>query len=147
MRIAVTALIALLGLLPAMARAEPEGIERWQKNHPEASRELGEWVRVHPEAAQKFFDWDGHHPERSKEFVSWTVHHPGDNLDVFVLSHRGWPMFDEIMEKHRPAAEAFMGWARRHGPAAEALMTHPRGLEWAGHNLYQGSWHLEHPRR
>jgi hypothetical protein len=112
-----------------------------------ASRELGNWVRNHPGAAERFFTWDGHHPERSRGFVTWRIAHPGDNIDVFVLSHRGWPVFDEIMEKHRPAAEAFMAWARRHPRAAEALMSHPRGLEWAGHHLYKDYWHLEHPNR
>jgi hypothetical protein len=140
-------LIALTALLPAIAFAEPPGLGMWQRNHPEASRELGGWVRNHPEAAERFFTWDGNHPERSKEFVTWTITHPGENIDVFVLAHRGWPVFDQIMERHRPAAEAFMAWCRRHPRAAEALMNHPRGLEWAGHNLYKDYWHLEHPMR
>ena len=58
-------------------------------------------------------------------------------LDAFVRTHPGWPFFNEIMERHRPAAEGFMAWCRRHPPAAQALMNHPRGLEWAGHHLYQ----------
>lgn len=132
---------------PLLARAEPPGLKMWQRNHPEASRELGDWVRNHPAAAERFFTWDGRHPARSKEFVTWTILHPGENIDVFVLSHRGWPIFDEIMERHRPGAEAFMAWARRHPRAAEALMNHPRGLEWAGHHLYREYWHLETPRR
>lgn len=141
-------LLALAVLaVPLASRAEPRGMQAWQRNHPEASRELGEWVRSHPEAAERFFSWDGRHPERSREFVVWTVSHPADSIDVFVLSHRGWPAFDQIMERHRPAAQAFMAWSRRHPRAAEDLMRHPRGLEWAGHHLYQGDWHLEHPRR
>jgi len=133
-------------LVPAMAMAEPAGLTMWSRNHPQASRELGLWVKGHPEAAERFFTWDGHHPERSKEFVTWTIAHPGDTIDVFVMERRGWPVFDEIMERHRPAAEAFMAWCRRHPRAAEALMNHPRGLEWAGHHLYRDSWRLEHPR-
>ena len=143
-----TALVAALLLVtPLLARAEPPGLEAWQKNHPEASRELGTWVRAHPAAAERFFTWDGQHPEKSKAFVTWTIAHPRQNIDVFVVEHRGWPVFDEIAERHRPAAEAFMGWARRHPRAAEALMTHSGWLEWAGHHLYADAWHLEHPNR
>lgn len=133
--------------IPLASRAEPAGLKAWERNHPEASRELGAWVRNHPEAAERFFTWDGRHPERSREFVTWSISHPADSVDVFVLSHRGWPVFDQIMERHRPAAEAFVGWTRRHPRAAEALMSHPRGLEWAGHHLYRSDWQLEHPRR
>lgn len=142
-------LILALAVLavPLVSRAAPAGLEQWERNHPEASRELGVWVRNHPEAAERFFTWDGRHPERSREFVTWTISHPADNIDVFVLSHRGWPVFDQIMEHHRPAAEGFMAWCRRHPRAAEALMSHPRGLEWAGHHLYQEHWRMEHPRR
>ena len=61
---------------------------------------------------------------------------------MFVATHRGWPVFDEIMERHRPAAETFMAWSRRHPQAAEALMNHPHGLEWAGHHLYAADWHM-----
>jgi hypothetical protein len=117
-----------------------EGIEQWADRHPEASRELGEWVRVHPQAAARFFEWDGHHPEKSHDFVTWTISNPGAGLDAFVLTHRGWPVFDQIMERHRPAAEGFMQWARRHPQAAESLMSHPGGLDWAGHHVYAGYW-------
>ena len=122
---------------------DPEDHERLDAR----SRELGLWVKNHPEAAERFFAWDGRHPEHSKEFVTWAIMHPGQSIDVFVMERRGWPIFDEIMERHRPAAEAFTGWCRRHPRAAEALMNHPRGLEWAGHHLYQDSWHMEHPMR
>jgi hypothetical protein len=118
-------------------------IDRWADNHLQASQELGEWVRNHPDGAARFFEWDGHNPERSKEFVTWTLVHPSENIDAFVVTHRGWPVFDQIMERHRPAAETFMGWARRHPQAAESLMNHPRGLEWAGHHLYATYWHME----
>lgn len=147
MKLPLLAVVAALLAVPVASRAEPLGLEAWQKNHPQASVELGSWVKGHPEAAERFFTWDGNHPERSKEFVTWTLRHPGDDVDVFVLSHRGWPIFDEIMEHHRPAAIAFMGWCRRHPRAAEALMNHPRGLEWAGHHLYADAWHLAHPMR
>ncbi len=132
---------------PPPGGAAPPGIERWSRNHPEAAQELGQWVKNHPEAAEKFFEWDGHHPERSREFVTWAITHPGDTVDVFVMTHRGWPVFDVIMEKHRPGAEAFIAWCRRHSKAAEALMMHPRGLEWAGHHLLREYWRLEHPRQ
>src|SRR5436305_1793895 len=104
---------------PAMTPAQ--AIEQWDRNHPQAAQELGEWVRAHPDAAAKFFEWDGHHPEKSKEFVLWTLANPGANIDAFVATHPGWPVFDRIMENHRPAAEAFMAWARRHPPAAQSL--------------------------
>jgi len=142
-----TILVPCLLLWPALALAEPPGLKVWQRNHPAASRELGEWVKNHPAAAERFFEWDGHHPMKSKELVTWAIDHPGENVDVFVLAHRGWPVFEEIMERHRPAAEGFVAWCRRHPQAAEALMSHPRGLEWAGRHLYAGLWHLEHPRR
>jgi hypothetical protein len=143
----VRSICTLVALLPLAALAEPKGLEVWQKNHPEASRELGDWVKAHPEAAQLFFEWDGHHHERAKEFVEWAINHPGDSIDVFVLSHKGWPYFDKIMEQHRPAAEAFLGWARKHHEAAKGLMNHPQGLEWAGHHLFADAWHMEHPKR
>jgi hypothetical protein len=66
---------------------------------------------------------------------------------VFVLAHRGWPNFNKIAEKHRPAAEAFVVWARRHAEASEALMSHPHGLAWAGEHLYAADWHMAHPNR
>jgi hypothetical protein len=111
------------------------GIEQWNMNHPEAARDLCAWVQSHPDAAHQFFDWDGHHPERSHEFVSWAITHPGENIDWFVNQHPGWQGFDVMTESHRPAANAFIAWCRRHPRAAEALMSHPRGLEWAGNHL------------
>jgi|SRR5579872_2873766 len=121
---------------PPPPAAGPVSIERWSDAHPQASRELGDWARGHEAAARRFFEWDGHHPERSHEFVTWTITHPRENIDGFVAMHRGWPYFDEIAERHRPAADAFMFWCRRHPQAAESLMDHPRGLEWVGHHLY-----------
>ena len=142
-----TAALSTLVLLAGCATAPPprpaNAIDVWAGNHPEAARELGEWVRAHPQAASLFFRWDGEHPIKSHDFVTWTITHPGQNLDAFVIAHPGWPYFDQIMERHRPAAEAFMFWARRHPAAAEALMNHPRGLEWAGRHLYQGYWRME----
>lgn len=123
----------------------PVGIERWSENHPKASVELGEWVKRHPKAAAKFFEWDGTHPERSREFVTWTITHPRKSIDSFAVQHPGWPVFDQIMENHRPAAETFMAWCRRHPRAAEALMSHSGGLRWAGEHLYKTSWILETP--
>jgi hypothetical protein len=143
MRLALAAALALT--LPALALAEPPGLERWNRNYPEAALELGQWVKTHPAAAARFFEWDGRHPARSKAFVTWAIARPGESIDAFVATHPGWPVFDQIMERHRPAAEAFLGWTRRHPRAAEALMNHSRGLEWAGHHLYKDSWHLEHP--
>lgn len=142
-----TILVVLAVALPALALAEPAGLDRWSKNHPQASSELGDWVRNHPEAARLMFEWDGTHPERSKEFVTWTIARPGDDIDVFVLAHRGWPLFDRIAETHRPATQAFMAWCRRHPRAAETLVRHPRGLQWAGNHLYAEHWQLKHPMR
>jgi hypothetical protein len=121
---------------PTMAPA-PVPLERWAQVHPEAARELGDWARNHPEAAQRFFEWDGRHPEKAHEFVTWTVTQPSGGLDAFVATHPGWPFFKDVVERHRPAGEAFIVWCRRHPAAAEALMNHPRGLEWAGHHLYK----------
>jgi hypothetical protein len=141
MRLPLTA--ALLLTMPVLAVAEPAGLERWNENHKEAAVELGAWVKNHPEAAARFFEWDGNHPEKSRMLVTWAIERPRQDVDVFVRAHPGWPVFDVIMEKHRPAAEAFLAWVRRHPRAAEALMNHPRGLEWAGHHLYKEYWHLE----
>lgn len=130
-------LVCAILLFPAWVLAGAEaGIEKWQGDHPDASRELGEWVKTHKDAAHKFFEWDSKHPEKSKEFVHWTVEHPADPLEIFAKEHKAWPVFDEIMEHHRPAAELFMGWSRKHADAAKALMNHPRGLAWAGKNLF-----------
>lgn len=140
-------LLAVAVLVPALALAEPPGLDRWSKNHPEASRELGTWVRNHPEAARMFFEWDGTHPERSKEFVTWAIANPRRPIQAFISTHPGWPEFNRIAASHRPAANAFAAWCRRHPPAAEALMSHPAGLRWAGEHLYAEHWSLEHPRQ
>jgi hypothetical protein len=66
---------------------------------------------------------------------------------VFVVGHRNWEYFDKISESHRPAAEAFLAWARRHPEAAEDLVGHPGGLAWAGDHLYAAEWHMDHPHR
>ncbi len=115
----------------------PVPLEHWAEAHPEAARELGDWAHGHPQAARRLFEWDGHHHEKAHEFVIWTITHPAEGIGAFAATHRGWPFFDEFMTKHRPAAETFMAWCRRHPPAADALMRHPRGLEWAGQNLYR----------
>jgi hypothetical protein len=138
-------LFLVAGCAASVAERREEGIERWSANHPEAARELGVWVQTHPQAAALFFEWDGHHPERSHEFVFWTITHPAQPLEAFTATHPGWPVFDRIMETHRPAAEAFMMWCRRHGPAAETLMNHQGGLIWAGRHLYADAWHMENP--
>lgn len=133
-------------ILPPPAVAMPSreaAIESWADNHPEASTELGNWVKNHPQAARKFFEWDSTHPERSKQFVTWAITHPGEGIEVFVTQHPGWPIFDEIMEQHRPAAQAFIAWSRHHPQAAEALMNHPGGLHWAGNHLYKSYWEMK----
>lgn len=143
----LTLLSCLAVLLPLTAFAEPGGLQYWEKTHPQAAQALGAWVRGHPQAASRFFEWDGAHPDRSKEFVTWAITHPRDNIDGFVMNHRGWQYFDAIMEQHRNASMAFIAWARQYGRAAEDLMNHPGGLRWAGDHLYRNEWHLEHPRR
>ncbi len=122
---------------------EPGGLEAWEYNHPEASRELGRWVKRHPAAARKFFEWDARHPARSHAFVTWSIHHPDEGIRVFASRHPRWEHLDDLMIHHAPAANALMGWCRRHAPAAEALMQHPGGLDWAGHHLYAGLWTME----
>jgi hypothetical protein len=123
----------------AAARARPT-VEGWERNHPEASRELGAWVREHPDAARKFFEWDAARPERARAFVTWSITHPGEGIGAFADAHRGWEHFDAILRDHQPAASAFMAWCRRRPQAAEALMKHPGGLDWAGHHLYAAFW-------
>lgn len=136
----VSGALAIAGIAcarPAVAAAPaPAGIEAWERNHPEAARELGGWARTHAEAARKFFTWDGRHHERAHEFVTWAINHPNEGIRAFADSHRGWEGFDDIALNHVPAANAFIAWCRRHPQAAEALMNHPAGLEWAGHHLY-----------
>jgi hypothetical protein len=124
---------------PMHAQVAP-GLEGWERTHPEASRELGAWVREHPDAARKFFEWDAAHPERAHAFVTWSITHKGEGIRAFAETHPGWEHFDVIMRDHQPAANAFMGWCRRHPEAAEALMSHPGGLNWAGHHLYATYW-------
>lgn len=134
-------------LVPLAVLAEPPGLDMWSKNHPQASVELGNWVRNHPQAARLFFEWDGTHPVRSREFVTWAIRHPVAPIQAFISTHPGWPLFDEIVASHRPAANTFMDWCRRHPQAAEALMFHPGGLRWAGEHLYAEYWSLERPRQ
>lgn len=125
----------------------PIGLDAWEHDHPEASRELGAWVKAHPHAARKLFGWDAHHPERSKAFVTWAITQRGEGIGAFAQTHPRWESFDELMLHHRPAANAFIGWCRRHPGAAEALMNHPGGLDWVGRHLYAGSWDLATPPR
>jgi hypothetical protein len=125
--------------------AREAAIERWADNHPEAASDLGNWVKTHAQAARKFFEWDSTHPDRSKMFVTWAITHPGEGIDVFAAQHPGWQYFDEIMERHRPAAQSFIAWCRHHPRAAEALMSHPGGLQWAGNHLYKAYWEMKAP--
>lgn len=106
-------------------------LETWNENHPEAARELCAWANAHPQAATRLFDWEGTHEARAHEFVDWAVVHPHQGLDTFVSEHPRWDEFDFVTETHRPAANAFIAWARRHPEAAQALMNHPGGLKWA----------------
>ena len=124
-------LAVVAALIPALALAEPPGLEAWSRSHPQASVELGDWVKGHPRAARKLFEWDGAHPERSREFVTWSIRNRAGPIQTFIDLHPGWPGFDEIAAHHRPAANAFMAWCRRHPRAAEDLMSHPGGLRWA----------------
>jgi hypothetical protein len=135
--------VAFMGCATAPPPNREVSLESWAEHHPEASKELGLWVREHAQAAALFFDWDGHHAAQSQEFVTWAISHPGEPIEAFTGTHPRWDRFDRIMESHRPAAEAFLGWCRRHPDAAEALMHHPGGLEWAGHHLYAADWHME----
>jgi hypothetical protein len=142
MRGLVTTVLAGL-LVASAANADDHGMERWSDHHPEASKALGLWVKNHPDAAARFFDWDGHHPERSQAFVSWTIDHPSERIGKYIHEHPDEPFLDEIMKTHRDATEGFMSWCRDHPEAARDLMTHSRGLEWAGHHLYKEYWNME----
>lgn len=138
----VVILSAILAVSGAASAAE-WGVEKWEKHHPKASEELGTWVKNHPDAARKFFEWDASQPAKSKEFVIWTIRHPHKTLDEFMAKHSDWPVFVEINQNHRAAADDFMVWCRKHEHAAESLMDHPGALDWAGHHLYQAYWNLE----
>jgi hypothetical protein len=144
---ALWAVVSSVVLLGGCAHDPPAraGMEQWSANHPQASQELGVWVQTHPDAAARFFEWDGHHPERAHELVTWSIYHPAQPIEGFVATHPGWQYFDQIALHHRPAADAFMAWCRRHAQASEALMSHPGGLDWAGHHLYASSWHMDNP--
>lgn len=111
------------------------GLETWNANHPQAASELCRWANNHPNAAHKFFTWDANHPERSQELVFWALANPGLGVDAFVATHPNWPGFDRLAEKHRPATDTFLAWARRHPNAARALMNRRGGLAWAGNHL------------
>ena len=145
----ITSLTLAAGLLvlagtacarPMQAAQSEPGLEGWERNHPDASRDLGAWVRTHPDAAHKLFDWDAAHPERAHEFVTWSIAHPGEGIRAFAATHPDWGAFDDIARAHQPATNAFMGWARHYPDAAEALMRHPGGLSWAGHHIYATDW-------
>src|SRR5438067_13675219 len=75
--------------------AEPEGLEKWQERHPEASKELGDWVKVHPDAARLFFEWDGHHPGKSEARVKWAIAHPGEGVEKYAAEHKAEPYRDK----------------------------------------------------
>ncbi len=128
---------------PVSQGAREESLDIWATNHPEASRELGNWVQKHPEAAEQFFRWDSKHAGAAKSFVTWSITHPGSDIDEFALTHRGWDVFNTIMERHHGAADAFMKWCRKHPNASESLMNHPGGLHWAGTHLYQAYWDMK----
>ena len=87
-------LLAVAALLPALALAEPAGLDMWSKNHPQASRELGRWVQNHPDAARQMFEWDGTHPERSREFVTWTIVNPGAPIQIGDDAH--WTLVNDF---------------------------------------------------
>src|SRR5215472_9686848 len=101
----MTLALALALPLTAHAAGEPEGLEHWQANHPEASKELGDWVKAHPEAAKLFFEWDGKHPGKSEAMVKWAIAHPGEGVDKYVAEHKGEPYLDKFMENHKVAAD------------------------------------------
>jgi hypothetical protein len=118
-------------------------IDRWSDRYPEASQALGDWVARHPAAARKFFEWDSNHTGRAHDFVTWTIFNRNRSIDEFVRAHPQWPVFQEIMDRHRPAAESFANWCRHFPDAAESLMNHPGGLDWAGRHLYRAYWQMK----
>jgi hypothetical protein len=137
-----TSKLSLLSVLAGLfcftsSAVKAQGIEQWSHRFPDASKALGEWVRTHADAAHYIFEWDGHHPERSQAMVTWAIEHRGENLMLFKAQHRDWPELDEIINRHRPAAEEFLIWCRNHAEAARALVSNPKGLRWAGDHLYK----------
>ena len=129
--VAVLCVTGAAGCASHPARGGAASLESWNENHPEAARELCGWASAHSQAATRLFEWEGTHPERAREFVDWAVIHPHQGLDTFVSEHPRWSDFDFITETHRPAATAFIAWARHHPEAAQALVNHPGGLKWA----------------
>jgi hypothetical protein len=111
-------------------------VSQWKQKHPQAAQALGKWVQENPQASRKVFAWDGLHPDRTKELVDWAISNADADVVAFHTKHRDWPEFDELLDKHRGALNEFAAWARQHRDAAKDLIENPRGLEWAGKNLY-----------
>jgi hypothetical protein len=137
--------LVVLSESPVQAQRGRESLQRWAAEHPDASKELGGWVKKYPEAARVFFEWDARFPEQAREFVIWSDEHKDKDIGDFARKHQDWPYFAAIMKSHKAAANDFMDWARRHTKAAKHLMEHPRGLNWAGDNLYKAFWDLKRP--
>jgi hypothetical protein len=83
-------------------------------------------------------------PLRVKELVSWATVHPDEQIEAFTLAHPDWKL-GEALQKRGPSTTTFLRWARRHPEAATDLMTHPRGLHWAGTHLFASEWQSAEP--
>ncbi len=121
----------------ALSAKAGDPLEKWEKNNPDASRELGKWVSKHKDAAHYIFEWDGSHHEKAEALVKWAVKHPSENLAKFHRQHKDWPELDEIEKTHKRAFEEFLIWCKNYTDAANALMEHPNGLKWAGDHLWR----------
>jgi hypothetical protein len=125
----------MLRALPLCLLVAAAPVTQWKTEHREAAQTLRDWARKDPAAARKLFAWDGLKPEQTKALVEWAIDKPRADVVAFHTKHNDWPEFEDLLDKHRGALNAFANWARQHADAAKALMENPRGLEQAGKDL------------
>jgi hypothetical protein len=121
---------------PQPGTGELAGIDKWAPEHPQASQALGAWAKTDPAGAAEVFRWDGRHPDQTHELVTWAIANPAQTFDAFVQLHTDWLVLADLNKRHRAAVDGFLTWCRTYQQDATALIHYPRGLEWAGRNLY-----------
>jgi hypothetical protein len=124
---------------PGTGTGELAGIEKWAPDHPQASQALGAWAKADPPGAAEVFRWDGRHPDQTHEIVTWAIANPTQTFDAFAQLHADWLVLSDLSKRHRAAVDGFLTWCRTYPQDAAALVHFPRGLEWAGRNLYPQS--------
>jgi hypothetical protein len=121
---------------PGTGTGELSGIEKWASEHPQASQALGAWAKTDPTGAAEVFRWDGRHPDQTHELVTWAIANTAQTFDAFVQLHADWLVLADLSKRHRAAVDGLLSWCRTYPQDAAALIHFPRGLEWAGRNLY-----------